>query len=95
MRSPLRRKLLRLQKRLRRLRNGGERYGDDRTVHRTGEVNVELFRGQVVAVWFRCRTLPFTQHENGPGRAAEMKDAYRQSPPPIKAIVFEDGGSGS
>jgi len=70
------------------------RYGDSGTIHRTGQVNVErdMQTGEVVAVWYRCRLLPFTDTEAGPGRVHEMRDAYRKRPPSIRAIVFEDDG---
>lgn len=51
-------------------------YGDGGTIHHTTAVNVELFKGKVVAVWFRCQILPFTQHETGRDRAREMGEAY-------------------
>ncbi len=54
-----------------------ETYGGNRTIHRTGEVNVELDHGRVVSVWFRCRALPFTQHEVDSRRAGEMDRMYR------------------
>jgi hypothetical protein len=67
------------------------RYGDDRTIHRTDHVNVELdSHGTVVAVWFRCLLMPFTASVADPARAAEMRAAYRHHPlPGIKAIVIE------
>jgi|GEM_PF-2975960 len=68
------------------------RYGDDRTIHRTGEVNVELAGdGKVVSVWFRCALVPFTQTVVDDGRAAEMRGAYQSHPPePHTAVVFAD-----
>jgi hypothetical protein len=71
------------------------RYGDNSTIHHTGEVNVELDRfGRVVSVWFRCMALPFTQNIVDNDRAADMLDMYDEirasRDPKIKAIVFED-----
>lgn len=36
-------------------------YGADRTIHRTGKLNIELdpVTGEVTCVWFRCMNLPF------------------------------------
>ncbi len=37
-------------------------YGHDRTIHRSGHLDVETDdNGNVVAVWFRCLSLPFKQ----------------------------------
>jgi len=70
----------------------GKRYGDDKTIHRTSMVNVELDKhGQVVSVWFRCHPVPFDQHVASDDRAEEMRSMYRgNSIPGVKAIVFED-----
>lgn len=66
-------------------------YGDDGTIHRTGEVNVELDRrGRVVAVWFRCAMLPFTQHVVEDARAQDMYSVRWQDLPKITAIDFVD-----
>lgn len=64
-------------------------YGDDGTIHRTGEVNVELHHGRVVAVWFRCALLPFTQEVVGEGRARDMEACNRRLPR-ITAVDFVD-----
>lgn len=66
-------------------------YGYDRTIHQTGEVNVELDKdGKVVSVWYRCRTLPFTQTIVDDERAGMMRDSYVDYPAPgIEAIVFQ------
>jgi hypothetical protein len=64
------------------------RYGDNRTIHSTGEVNVEIGpTGDVVAVWFRCRMLPFTQMRVIDSRASSMLKAAPLAG--IKAIVFD------
>jgi hypothetical protein len=56
-------------------------YGGDGTIHRNGEVNVETdSNGTVVAVWFRCQPLPFTQTAVEPHRAAEMVRMYGRMP---------------
>jgi hypothetical protein len=66
-------------------------YGGDRTWHSGGEVNVELDRyGNVCAVWFRCRALPFTQSAASVDRVADMKRMYAEHKPEgIEAIIFE------
>lgn len=66
-------------------------YGYDGTIHRTGEVNVELHDGKVVAVWFRCSMLPYTQHVVDDGRAQDMVACNRRLPK-ITAIDFVDPG---
>lgn len=66
-------------------------YGGDGTIHRTGEVNVELdIKGSVVAVWFRCQPLPFTQSLAREGRAQEMRALYQRQMPGIDAIVLRE-----
>jgi hypothetical protein len=64
-------------------------YGGDGTIHSGGEVNVELDkRGRVVAVWFRCQPLAFTQSTAHPGRVREMDDMYAQGAiPGLDAVV--------
>lgn len=47
-------------------------YGDGGTIHRSGELDVEVHAGKVVSVWFRCQLLPFGEHEVEADRAAEM-----------------------
>lgn len=67
-------------------------YGSDMTVHSGGEVNVELDKyGMVVAVWFRCQPLAFTQTRVEEQRAHEMLGMYmRDAPPPIEAVVLRE-----
>ena len=61
-------------------------YGGDGTVHATEKVDVELDkRGNVVAVWFRCQMLPFTQRVVDDRRAADLSGVNL---PDIDAIVF-------
>lgn len=70
---------------------GERRYGDDKTIHRTGEVNVEVDEhGKVVGVWFRCQHLPFDQTVVKAERARELGDLYAVPPPSLKAVVLED-----
>ena len=65
-------------------------YGGAGTIHQTGEVDVELSpTGQVVAVWFRCVALPFTQRSVDVRRAVEMVQMYEHlKPESIEAVVF-------
>lgn len=73
------------------MKKGVRHYGDEGTIHRTGEVNVELDRsGQVVAVWFRCAMLPFTQHVVDEQRAQDMRRHPVTKLPRITAIDFVD-----
>lgn len=60
-------------------------YGGDKTWHNTGTVDVQLNKdGDVVAVWFRCRMLPFTQSSR-----YTADELPKQGPGSIKGIVFE------
>ena len=69
---------------------GEFRYGDDNTIHRSGDVNVELGPdGDVVSVWFRCHLLPFTESRVDHQRADSMMGYRSASRPRIQAIVFE------
>jgi len=67
-------------------------YGNDKTIHRTGEVNVELDeKGNVVSVWYRCQPLPFTQRVVDDNRASSMTRMYEAQPAPfIEAIELKD-----
>jgi len=67
-------------------------YGWSDTIHRGHEVNVETDdAGNVVAVWFRCQPLPFTQSNHGAARAADMRRMYEAGGlPKILAIDLED-----
>lgn len=49
-------------------------YGGDRTIHDTEHLHVEVHKGEVVAVWFRCQMLPFEQVGVDKHRAVDMKD---------------------
>jgi hypothetical protein len=66
-------------------------YGFDGTIHQTTGVNVEVHDGEVVAVWFRCQPIPFTQNDFGPARAKDMQRLYDQEIiPGILAIEIEE-----
>lgn len=52
-----------------RLARPGRYYGDGGTLHSVGFLDVEVHKGQVVGVWFRCQLLPFVAREVGPERA--------------------------
>lgn len=67
-------------------------YGLDTTIHSGGEVNVELDKyGMVIAVWYRCQPLPFTQRRVTDERAVEMMAMYVHNPAPlIEAVVLKD-----
>jgi hypothetical protein len=52
-------------------------YGDEGTIHQTGHLNIELDKhGRVVAVWFRCAMLPFTQTTVEWDRVKDMRHIY-------------------
>lgn len=64
-------------------------YGDNRTIQRTGWLDVETFQGTVVSVWYRCLMLPFNQHEvNGP-RATSMEESHKNIDHFITGIQIE------
>lgn len=67
-------------------------YGHDRTIHRTGELNVETYKGSVVAVWFRCRMLPFDQTDVDAERAMSMAKSSDDLDHNIVGIEFEVTG---
>lgn len=59
------------------MRSLGRRYyGDGNTIHGTLHLDVEVRRGEVVAVWFRCQPLPFKQRDVDVQRAIGMKQMY-------------------
>lgn len=71
-------------------------YGHDRTIHRTHHLNVEVGPdGRVVAVWFRCLALPFTEHRIDAARAADMDELQADGHlPEVHAVhVNRDPGS--
>lgn len=64
-------------------------YGSNKTIHRTGHVDVETDSdGKVVSVWYRCMMLPFQQHNVNEERAASMRETPEL--PAILAIEVED-----
>jgi hypothetical protein len=66
-------------------------YGHNKTIHQSGEVNVEVdSKGNVVSVWFRCALLPFTQSVVPCDRAREMRSAYTREMKGIVAVEFSD-----
>jgi hypothetical protein len=72
------------------------RYGDDRTIHKTGMVNVELDKnGKVVSVWFRCMCLPFDQTVVDDTRADDMRQLYAEHPAPRPIVAIEFGEEGA
>lgn len=71
------------------------RYGDDKTVHASDYVNVEVNSvGQVVAVWFRCHPVLFKQSYADRTRSVQMEAMYSKQQPGIKAIVFDENAPG-
>lgn len=67
-------------------------YGHDKTFRSTNLVNIETdAEGNVVAVWFRCMTLPFDQTKVDESRAEEMRRQYQEYPPAkLLAVEVED-----
>lgn len=66
-------------------------YGRDKTIHQTGHVDVEISpAGHVVAVWFRCMTLPFEEHFVDIRRAVAMVQMAEHSPPNMLVAIEVD-----
>ncbi len=66
-------------------------YGDGGTIHSTTHLDIETRNGEVVAVWFRCQTLPFKQTKVDKSRAESMVDAYEEhSSPEIHGLTLTD-----
>lgn len=61
---------------------GARYYGSGGTIHQTGYLDVEIYDGQVVSVWFRCMPLPFRQANIKENRAKEMSRLG-----PVKHII--------
>jgi hypothetical protein len=72
--------------------DGGEVvYGFDGTIYNNESLDVEVRNGKVVAVWFRCTLLPFTQEDVDKSRADEMDLAYASDAVPgLHAVIQED-----
>lgn len=69
-------------------------YGDGGTFQQSGVLDVEVFEGRVVAVWFRCQRLPYHAAEVDPGRAAEMDNLHSiQDWPKITGVEVRDPGT--
>lgn len=64
-------------------------YGHDKTIHRTGYLDVETYNGKVVSVWFRCQQLPFKQHPVDSYRKREM-EGVGENLPNLVAVEVED-----
>jgi|SRR5215831_4574287 len=66
-------------------------YGSEGTIHQSGEVNVEVFNGEPVAVWFRCQMVPFDFTPVDEKRANEMLDmAISPRDPRLVGLVLKD-----
>lgn len=66
-------------------------YGGNKTIHHTNDLNIELYDGKVVAVWFRCQCLPFDQTEVEHDRATDMIRCYNENTMPnIIGLELED-----
>ena len=65
-------------------------YGRKNTIHKTEFLNVEVDKkGKVVAVWFRCRALPFVQSVADKNRAEEMTTMYSNTDAILPLIAVE------
>jgi len=62
-------------------------YGLNGTIHQTEQLDVEVYKGKVVAVWFRCAMLPFEQFNVDKDRAQEMATAELN---PMVGVIFKD-----
>ncbi len=67
-------------------------YGNNGTIHRTTNLNIEVDAdGDVVSVWYRCLALPFDVTKVDDERATEMRRMYSENERlPILAIEVAD-----
>jgi hypothetical protein len=72
--------------------NGTRYYGDGGTIHSSGHLDVTVYKGRVVAVWFRCQPLPFEQHNADLHRAAEIDAMYERLGVELHAVEVKDDG---
>lgn len=72
----------------RQLAAGEHFYGDGGTIHSNGELDVEVHSGRVVAVWFRCSTLPFRQVDVNADRARSMRGTETEGS--LAGVVFRE-----
>jgi len=56
----------------------GRYYGGTGTIHGNAALDVEVRDGTVVAVWFRCQSLPFVQSNATASRGEEMQRMYSE-----------------
>lgn len=71
-------------------------YGGTGTIHQTPYLHVETQGESVVAVWYRCRLLPYVQVEVEPDRAEDMERAYIDNPvPALTGIEILEDSRGS
>lgn len=72
-------------------KSGTRYYGDGGTIHRSGQLDVEVYLGQVVGIWFRCQALPYKVSLVDYGRACDLKRMYQESPAPgLHGVEVED-----
>jgi hypothetical protein len=67
-------------------RTGTRYYGNGGTIHSSGHLDVEVYDGKVVAVWFRCQPLAFEHHDVRVERAMSMQAMYTQSAHPMPTL---------
>ncbi len=67
----------------------GSYYGSGGTIHQTTELDVEMHKGEVVAIWFRCATIPFHVVEVDASRAEVMTQATAQQEAGLIGVMFE------
>ncbi len=58
-------------------RYGNRPDGTRNTIHATEHLDIEVRKGKVVAVWFRCMELPFKQHDVDKQREKDMSDVMK------------------
>lgn len=66
----------------------GRYYGDLGTVHDSDHLDVEIHQGRVVAVWFRCQSLPYHQVDVDAHRAQAVQDG--PEPPRLTGVEVLD-----
>ena len=71
-------------------RSGTRYYGDGGTIHSCTAVDVEVYNGRVVSVWFRCQPLPFRQADVSADRAVDMERMYSQFSSKLHGVEIKD-----
>src|ERR1035437_3818484 len=67
-------------------RTGPRYFGDGGAIHACEYLDVEIYRGKVVSVWFRCQALQFKQVPVDHLRAEHMEWLYKTPAPALHGV---------